>query len=122
MTENGIPAEDVKFQKLEYWKIFKDFPKPHDFNPLCTDNLAQSFQEEFYNSLLEAAPSCVALQLMAKLPVQAVSDKELLNQITSADIDHKEIEDYAEVYSLKELADIFIAQNNFESLPNPTYE
>ena len=45
MTENGIPAEDVKFQKLEYWKIFKDFSKPHDFNPLCTDNLAQSFQE-----------------------------------------------------------------------------
>ena len=68
------------------------------------------------------APSCVALQSMAKLPVQAVRNKELLNQITSADIDHKEIEDYAEVYSLKELADIFIAQNNFESLPNPTYE
>ena len=33
---------------------------------------------------------------MAKLPVQAVSDKELLNQITSADIDHKEMEEYAE--------------------------
>lgn len=86
ITENGIPTEDVKFQKLEYGKIFKDFPKPHDFNPLCTDNLTQSFQEEFYNSMLEAAPSCVALQLIAKLSVQAVRNKELLNQITSADM------------------------------------
>lgn len=45
-----------------------------------------------------------------------------MDQITSADIDHEEIVEYAEVYSLKELADIFFAQNNCESLENPTYE
>ncbi|PFX14312.1 hypothetical protein AWC38_SpisGene21535 [Stylophora pistillata] len=65
---------------------------------------------------------CVALQFITKPPVQAVSEEELLDQITSADIDYEEIVEYAEVYSLKELADIFVAQNNFESLENPTYE
>ncbi|PFX12188.1 hypothetical protein AWC38_SpisGene23892 [Stylophora pistillata] len=61
-----------------------------------------------------------ALQFITKPPVQAVSKEELLDQITSADNDHEEIVEYAEVYSLKELADIFVAQNNFESLENPT--
>ena len=50
ITENAVLSEVVKFQKSEYRKIFKDCPKP---------------QEEFYNSLLEAAPSCVASQFMA---------------------------------------------------------
>lgn len=66
ITENAVLSEVVKFQKSEYRKIFKDCPKPHDVNPPCTNNLTQSFQEEFYNSLLEAAPSCVASQFMAK--------------------------------------------------------
>ena len=72
--------------------------------------------------MLEAAPLCVALQFMAKHSVQAERKKELLDWITSADNDHKEILEYAEVYSLNELAEISIAQNNFESLPNPKYE
>lgn len=122
ITENAVPMENVKFQKSEYGKISKDCPKRHDFNPLCSDNLLQSFQEKFYNTLLEATPSCGALQFITKPPVQAVSEEELLDQITSADIDDEEIVEYAEVYSLKELADIFVAQNNFESLENPTYE
>lgn len=122
ITENAVPMENVKFQKSEYGKISKDCPKPHDFNPLCSDNLSQPFQEKFYNTLLEAAPSSVALQFITKPPVQAVSEEELLDQITSADIDHEEIVEYAEVYSLKELADTFVAQNNCESLETPTYE
>ena len=48
---------------------------------------------------------------MGKPPVQAERKKELLDQITSTDIDLKEIIEYVEVYFLKELADIFIAQN-----------
>ena len=48
---------------------------------------------------------------MGKPPVQAERKKELLDQITSTDIDLKEIVEYVEVYFLKELADIFIAQN-----------
>ena len=42
ITENAAPSEVVKFQKSEYRKIFKDCPKLHDVNPLCTDNLTQS--------------------------------------------------------------------------------
>ena len=61
--------------------------------------------------MLEAALSCVVLQFMGKPPVQAERKKELLDQITSTDIDLKEIVEYVEVYFLKELADIFIAQN-----------
>ena len=35
--------EDVQFQKSEFGKIVVDCLKPHDFNPLCSDNLTQSF-------------------------------------------------------------------------------
>ena len=35
--------EDVQFQKSEFGKIVVDCPKPHDFNPLYSDNLTQSF-------------------------------------------------------------------------------
>ena len=45
-----------------------------------------------------------------------------MDWITFADNDHEKILEYAEVYSLNELAEISIAQNNFESLPNPKYE
>ena len=54
--------------------------------------------------MLEAAPLCVALQFMAKHSVQAEKKKELLDQITSIDIDHEEIIEYTE--KIKELADI----------------
>ena len=96
--------------------------KPFDFNPLCSYSSTQSFKDKFYDALLETNPSCVALQFIPKPPIQAVSEKELLEQISSEDIDHEEIEEYAEVYSLKELANIFIAKNRLTSLPNPTDE
>ena len=54
--------------------------------------------------MLEAAPLCVALKFMAKHSVQAERKKELLDQITSIDIDHEEIIEYTE--KIKELADI----------------
>ena len=54
--------------------------------------------------MLEAAPWCVALQFMAKTSIQAERKKELLDQITSINIDHEEIIEYAE--RIKELADI----------------
>ena len=44
------------------------------------------------------------LQFMAKHSVQAERKKELLDQITSIDIDHEEIIEYTE--KIKELADI----------------
>ena len=54
--------------------------------------------------MLEAAPWCVALQFMAKTLIQAERKKELLDQITSINIDHEEIIEYTE--RIKELADI----------------
>ena len=36
---NAFPMEDVQFQKSEFGKIVVDCLKPHDFNPLCSDNL-----------------------------------------------------------------------------------
>ena len=55
-------------------------------------------------------------------PVQAVNEEEQLDQITPANIDHEEIVEYAKVSSVKELAEIILAQNNFTTLPSPTYE
>ena len=110
VTENAVPMEDLTIQKSEYGKEAKDYKKPFDFNPLCSYSSTQSFKDKFYEALLETNPSCVALQFIPKPPVQNVNEKELLEQISSEDIDPEEIVDYAEVYSLKELANLFIAK------------
>ena len=120
ITENAVPMEDVKLQKSEYGKKTKDCHEPHDSKPPCS--LTQSFQEKLCNTLLEAAPSCVTLYFMTIPPVQAVNEEEHLDQITPANIDHEEIVEYAKVSSVKELAEMIIAQNNFTTFPNPTYE
>ena len=44
INENAVAMKYVEFQKSELRKISKDCPKPHDFNPLCTDNLTQLFR------------------------------------------------------------------------------
>ena len=110
----------LQLKKSAYGKEAKDCKKPFDFNPLCPYSSTQSFKDKFYDALLETNPSCVALQFIPKPPIQAVNEKELLEQISSEDIDHEEIVEYAEVYSLKELANIFIAKNRLTSLPNLT--
>ena len=68
---------------------------------MCSYSSTQSFTDKFYYDLLEITPSCVALQFIPKSPVQA--EKEVLEQISSEDIDHEEIVEYAEVYSVKEI-------------------
>ena len=55
-TENAFPMEDVQFQKSEFGKIVVDCPKPHDFNPLCSDNLTHSF--DFNGSFIILCGSC----------------------------------------------------------------
>ena len=101
-------------------KKTKDCHEPHDSKPPCF--LTQSFQEKLCNTMLEAAPSCVTSYFMTIPPVQAVNEEEHLDQITPANIDHEEIVEYAKVSSVKELTEIILAQNNFTTLPNPTYE
>ena len=113
ITENAVPMADLSIKKSEYGKEAKDCKKPfHFLNPLCSYSSTQSFKDKFYDALLETNPSIVALQFIPKPPIQAVSEKELLEQISSEDIDHEEIVEYAEVYSLKEFANIFIAKNS----------
>ena len=51
-------------------------------------------------------PVCVALQFIPKPEAQAVSDQQLMEQILSEDIDHEEVVEYVEVYSVKELGNI----------------
>ena len=83
ITENAVQMEDVKVQKSDYEKKSKDYQKPHDSKPPCS--LSQSFQEKFYNTLLEAASSCVTLQFMTIPLVQAVSEEELFDQVIPGD-------------------------------------
>ena len=95
--------------------------KPFDFNP-CSGSPSQALTNKFYDALLESAPSCVALQFIPKPEAHALSDQQLMEQILSGDIDHEEVVEYVEVYSIKELANIFIAKNNITSVANPTDE
>ena len=93
---------------------------------LLTRNLRAFSPNHFKRSFVilcwKLPPSCVTLYFMTIPPVQAVNEEEHLDQITPANIDHEEIVEYAKVSSVKELAEIIIAQNNFTTLPNPTYE
>ena len=121
LEENAVPMEHLKIQKSEYGKEQKNYMKPFDFNP-CSGSPTQSLTNKFYDALLETAPSCVALQFLPKPEAQAVSDQQLMEQILSEDIDHEEVVEYVEVYSVKELPNIFIAKNNLTSVANPTDE
>ena len=74
--------------------------KPFYFNP-CSGSPSQSLTNKFYDALLESAPSCVALQFIPKPGAHAVSGQQLTEQILSEDIDHEEVVEYVEVYSVK---------------------
>lgn len=74
--------------------------KPFYFNR-CSGSPSQSLANKFYDALLESAPSCVALQFIPKPGAHAVSGQPLTEQILSEDIDHEEVVEYVEVYSVK---------------------
>ena len=116
-----MEMESLCLEKLNMENKKPTQTNPSHFNPVTQLFSPDTLRQDLRHGLLQTAPSFVALQFLPE-PESVNVDEEQIEKQIRLQVDHEEIVQASEVYSISEIAQMFLAEKGIRVLSQPTKE